>query len=467
MALRKFFPTPTDRIVWLAVLALCAGILLILLRGDQISVQAIGVTPPPTARDVSTRSPIEIRLDQPIATLNDGAALTIVPELEGELRREGNLLRFLPSAGLQPNTTYTVTLAAGLRSQQGHLLHKPFSWQFRTGQIEALYSNTDANGVEQLYAVAVDLAGHKASQPVQLTNLPPGIWDFTVAPAGDRIVYSLLNQDGTGDLWLIHPGAGDAEPLVGCDDAVCSGAAWSPDGQYLAYSRRNSTEFAAGVISPPRLWLLNPASAENAPVFDDNQKLAFEPRWSSDGRWLSYLAPDLGGVGIVNLYDSHTGFYETTTGEPGVWQPAQHQLLITVLRQLGENYVVHMVLIDVTTNSQRNLSGEDALVEDGSAAWSPDGSRLAFRRKALAGPTATLGKQIWVMNSDGSAAHALTSDPAFDYGPPAWSPDGRYLLFHKLPLKGPEIIITVWALDAESGVAWQVAPAGQRPLWLP
>jgi TolB protein len=143
------------------------------------------------------------------------------------------------------------------------------------------------------------------------------------------------------------------------------------------------------------------------------------------------------------------------------------QLLINVMRQLGEQYVVHLLLIDANTNEQRNLSGDDARVEDGSPAWSPDGRWIAFRRKELAGPASTLGKQLWLIRGDGSEARALTSDPAFDHGQPVWSPDGRYLLFHKLPLKGPNITLSVWVIDTQSGEQWEVARPGQRPVWMP
>jgi TolB protein len=456
-----------DQLVLATTILLLLLLALILWRGDQLSVQAIALNPAPDAVGVSTRSQIEIRFDQPLALADPAATLTFSPPLTGTLRANGATLRFLPTTGLLPNTTYTVTLAAGVRSQPGHRLNEPITWRFQTGQIEALFTTTDANGVEQLYLTAVDLAAHTGGAPTALTTLPGGIWDFAVASDGSRIAFSALEADGTSDLWSIAPGASEPTLLVECADGVCSGAAWSPDGAFLAYSRRNTSPQASGVISPPRLWLLNPATGENSPVFADDQKLAFEPRWSSDGQLLSYLSPDLGGVGTINLYDGSTQFYETTTGEPGSWRPLSSQLLINVLRQLGENYVVHLLLVDVDTNAQQNLSGEDALVEDGSPAWSPDGEWIAFRRKELSGPTATLGKQLWLMRGDGSEARALTADAGFDHGQPAWSPDGRYLLFHKLPLKGPDITLSVWIIDTQSGEQWEIARPGQRPVWLP
>jgi TolB protein len=455
-----------DRLVWVVVGGLLSALALLLWRGDQVGVVAVGLTPSPDAVGVSTRSQIEVRFDQPLALINPEVQLALTPPVPGELRFDGDALRFDPTAALQPNTTYTVTLAAGVRSQQGHRLREALTWQFHTGQVEALFTATDGNGVEQLYLAAVDLAGQSGGAPTALTGIPGGIWDFAVAPDGGQIAFAALEEDGTSDLWVTAPGAA-AEMLVECSDGVCSGAAWSPDGQFVAYSRRNTSELSSGVISPPRLWLVNPATGENSPIFADDQKLSFEPRWSSDGQYLSYLSPDLGGVGTINLFDGTTQFYETTTGEPGIWRPQRSQLLINVLRQLGDQYVVHLLLIDVSDNSQRNLSGEEMLVEDGSPAWSPDGEWIAFRRKELSGPTATLGKQLWLMRADGSEARALTADPAFDYGQPAWSPDGRYLLFHQLPLKGPDITLSVWVMEVASGNLWEVARPGQRPVWMP
>jgi Tol biopolymer transport system component len=77
------------------------------------------------------------------------------------------------------------------------------------------------------------------------------------------------------------------------------------------------------------------------------------------------------------------------------------------------------------------------------------------------------GKQLWRMRSDGRQAEALTALPDHDYGPPLWSPDGRYLLYHRFPLRGPDITISVWIMDTTTGEEWEVARPGQRPQWSP
>ncbi|MEZ4457857.1 MAG: DPP IV N-terminal domain-containing protein [Gemmatimonadales bacterium] len=51
------------------------------------------------------------------------------------------------------------------------------------------------------------------------------------------------------------------------------------------------------------------------------------------------------------------------------------------------------------------------------AAWSPDGTRIAFWNAG----------DIWIMNADGTGVRALTEGQRYDLGID-WSPDGRWIV---------------------------------------
>jgi Tol biopolymer transport system component len=86
------------------------------------------------------------------------------------------------------------------------------------------------------------------------------------------------------------------------------------------------------------------------------------------------------------------------------------------------------------------------LTTGGDAAWSPDGSTVAFSRE---------GEGIWLIGADGTGERFLVGDPATSYdSDPVWSPDGTWIAFVR------------WPFDAETGSFWVIRPDGSdlRPL---
>lgn len=101
---------------------------------------------------------------------------------------------------------------------------------------------------------------------------------------------------------------------------------------------------------------------------------------------------------------------------------------------------------------------------DASPAWSPDGSRIAFR-SLKDGPVAPVGR-IFVINADGSGLRQLSPDDpdptkfVFDDGP-TWSPDGSKIAFSR------NGVLTVINTDG-TGMTTLPAPAGVgNPDWSP
>lgn len=464
--------TSFDATVLTVIAVLLITIAVVVVRGVQVGMSVVAQTPSPEFADAPLRMPISVQFDDLLASEAAQAQVTISPPISGVVSIAGDTLRFTPAEPLQADTAYTVTVSAGLSGVRGRKLIDPLVWRFRTGQGRILFINMAASLTDQLYTLPVNLSQptQPDAAPQQLTDAAKGVWDYAVSAADGKVAFAALTDQGTANLWLLEPAA-EPSLLVECVNAACSGASWSPDGRLLAYSRRNATDLAPAMISPPRLWLLDVLTGESAQIFADSQQLGHEPRWSGDGQWLSYLRLDPIGVSIYNLEDGRSAFYATSTGEPGIWHPTRLELVVSTFREVevdgNPQFLTHLLAVDPLGAQERNLSGEQSLVEDNSPAFSPDGEWIAFLRKELTGARASLGKQLWLMRADGSEAHPLTVAPEFDHGSPAWSPDGRLLAYQRFPLKGPNIVVSVWMVDVATGEQWQLATAGQRPQWQP
>ena len=342
------------------------------------------------------------------------------------------------------------------------------------GATYLLYRTVDEVGRAQLHALPFTVEEIGADLPSRpLTPAEVSVWDFAPSPDGRLVAYAALGEMGFSDLRLIDLSSRQDRPLLACENASCSGPSWSSNGQYLAYTRRSVNAFASGVLSPPRIWILDVATGETAPIFSDSQRLGLEARWSADGEWLCFVAPEEQKLAVINLTarsageTGQTAFYPTATGETCAWDRSRRRLYTTDFRQSGDEWMAHLIAIDVESGEQVDLSGTGsatlALVHDSSAVPSADGAWLAFRRKELEGPGATRGSQIWRMRPDGTEATALTADPAYDHGPPVWSPDGRFLITRRFPLRGPDVVASLWLIEVETGALRLLVEPGDFP----
>jgi Tol biopolymer transport system component len=99
---------------------------------------------------------------------------------------------------------------------------------------------------------------------------------------------------------------------------------------------------------------------------------------------------------------------------------------------------------------------------DGSPAWSPDGTKLAFRSE-LPGPFGDYGR-IFVVNRDGTGLRQLTPEVAAGEGyqyddSPSWSPDGTRVVFDRTGMLS--------LINADGTGLISTGVLGEDPEWSP
>jgi TolB protein len=225
--------------------------------------------------------------------------------------------------------------------------------------------------------------------PVRSTAAP-------IAAKNGRIVFQRLDpRRGQPRLYTIEPDGKSLRTLTapGAADGGDSQASWSPDGRRIVFRRLSDVgqpdeRVDLYVVNADGTGLRNLTRASCS----GSCRTSEEPAWSPDGKRIAF---------------SRTT--ETATAAPVV--------AIFVMNADGGH---------VRQLTQRRATG----TEDHAPTWSPDAKRLAFMRTNITVKPAG-ASVIWVMNADGTHA-AIVRTIAHRWrgaGAPAWSPDGKRILY--------------------------------------
>jgi Tol biopolymer transport system component len=153
---------------------------------------------------------------------------------------------------------------------------------------------------------------------------------------------------------------------------------------------------------------------------------AADPAWSPDGRHIAFDS-DMSGAVRLWIMDANGSHAHMVAGDrPGAadivpaYTPDGRRLVFSRCI-MGDHCAIYSIGVDGT--HLRALTKLRAITDVG-ASVSPDGRQIAFGRGQAHG---IIG-QIYVMNADGSGAHAVTP-PALEGISPHWSPTGTLITF--------------------------------------
>ena len=205
---------------------------------------------------------------------------------------------------------------------------------------------------------------------LQLTTAPGTEYFPTFTPDGKGFVYAAINN-GRWDLFEQRIGGKIATQLTRGTPSSESQAAFSPDGEYIAF---RSNRDPAGIYLMER-------TGENTRLLIAG---CSNPSWSPDGKEIVCSTSSQSLPSIRNSRPS------------SLW------------------------IVGVATGAKRVLCENDAM----QPVWSPQGNRIAFWYMA---PSAGRS-EVATISRDGGQIEVVAKDGATNWNP-AWSPDGKFLYY--------------------------------------
>ena len=445
----------------LVILSILIGV--ILLRGDQIGVQVTQTSPAADTQNVTTRAQLAMTFSEPMKPAALESSLHITPEISFTLRWNGNSAFVLPRHALQSDTTYSVTIPAGMQSEHGRALLHDVSWAFRTGHPRVLYLSP-ASGMGNLYISETD----SNQAPQAITTERFGVYDFAVSPDGRRIVYSSGGDAiGQNNLWLVNADGTNQKLLLPCTNLMCQAPSWSADGTRIAFEQRSLV--AGGYPGPGRIWILDLNNQTVTPLLSDNQQLGTLPRWAPLGDKLAYYNPVKNLVTVLDTASGQRTEMSSDLGDSGAWSPDAQQLIYLQIFTIGTDSAAHLLRIDLPSTIITPVLPMTPSNNATFAAWSPSGTLVAFGLQAsgVQQKGTPFGPQIWVSQPDGTGAHAITNEQGFSYDRLAWSPDGEWLAATRSDLQTPNAKPEVWLMRKDGSDRHLLAQDATLPAWVP
>jgi TolB protein len=447
-----------DRFIWKVAGGLLLLLLLVILIGSLVGLQRPRPLIEP-AENIGVWGPIELKFSEKMIQNSVEERFFATPEVEGKFYWAGDIFWFYPSVPMRVGGTYTYMLESGAIGESGRHIRRAIAFSYQVRKPRILFLSPSGSGAE------IWIGELESPDLRQITQTNGSVYDFSVDRSGERIFYSVANEQDGKDIWAINPDGGTGQPILDCGVDWCTNPVIGGRGDaYLAY------DLTMLDLGETQIWIHDMAESISTVLLTDHGRPAVghDASWSPDGEKFSYFDTLSNSIRVIEIYGirEHDILLQSNAGEVGDWSPSGRKMVFANVNQTaaGNTYVV-LYEADLINKQVAPLFDDDINRVDYSLpVRSPDEDWFALGKRYS---NKDFSKQIWVLRVDGSQAKDITQNPSYTHGSYSWDPGGSGLVFQRLDINSssslPEVV--VWQQDTDQFSL--VAEDAYHPVWIP
>ncbi len=275
------------------------------------------------------------------------------------------------------------------------------------------------------------------------TEVPPSEssdTDPTFSPDGTLLAFTRWHAAGVADVHVVPVSGGQPKRLT-FDNLKVEGLTWEPDGKHIVYSTNRGGPFTLWRVGldggPPELVPVTGRSVSSPVMSRDGQRLVYED-WNGQTDLFSL---DTRAAGAQAQQVTYTTRWD--------WNPAVSPDGTRIALASDRTGFSEIWVADRDGGNALKLTAFGGPYTSGPA-WSPDGREIVFDN-----PAANGNFDIYAVNADGGAPRRLTTALAEDRFP-HFSPDGKWIYFSSRRSGDWQI----WRMPTDGGDAQQVTFKG-------